>query len=69
MKQILEPYREETLFLNGDDADKRKILTNLNATKLVPIIGDSKIVLLDEAQRIPETGLVIPNFFECLSRL
>lgn len=35
------------------------MLTKLNATKLVPIIADSKIVLLDEAQRIPETGLVL----------
>ena len=69
MKQIPEPYREETLFLNGDDADKRAILTNLYATKLVPVIRDSKMVLLDEALRIPETGLVIQNIFECLSRL
>lgn len=59
MEQILAPYREETLFLNGDDADTREMLTNLNATQLIPIIGNSKIVLLDEAQRIPETGLVL----------
>ncbi|MCA1758706.1 MAG: ATP-binding protein [Bacteroidales bacterium] len=59
MEQILEPFREETLFLNGDDADTREMFTNLNATQLIPIIGNSKIVLLDEAQRIPETGLVL----------
>ncbi len=59
MDQILEPFREETLFLNGDDADTRQLFTNLNATQLVPLIGKSKIVLLDEAQRIPETGLVL----------
>ncbi len=59
MEQILEPYREETLFLNGDDADTREMFTDLNATRLVPVIGNSKIVLLDEAQRIPETGLVL----------
>jgi len=59
MEQILGPYRDETLFLNGDDADTREMLTNLNATQLIPIIGNSKIVLLDEAQRIPETGLAL----------
>ncbi len=59
MEQILEPFREETLFLNGDDADTREMFTKLNATQLVPIIGNSKIVLLDEAQRIPETGLAL----------
>jgi len=45
--------------LNGDDADTREMLANLNATQLVPIIGNSKIVLLDEAQRISETGLAL----------
>jgi predicted AAA+ superfamily ATPase len=59
MEQILAPYREDTLFLNGDDADTREMFTNLNSTQLVPIIGKSKIVLIDEAQRIPETCLVI----------
>jgi len=59
VEQMLESYREETLFLNGDDADVRGMLTDLNATKLIPIIGKSKIVVLDEAQRIPETGLVL----------
>jgi uncharacterized protein len=59
MEQILAPYRDETLFLNGDDADTRAMFTNLNATQLIPIIGNSKIVLLDEAQRIPETGLAL----------
>ena len=59
MEQILEPYREETLFLNGDDADTREMFTNLNATRLLPVIGDSKIVLLDEAQRITEAGLAL----------
>lgn len=59
LEQMLEPYREDTLFLNGDDADVRGMLSDLNATKLIPIIGKSKIVVLDEAQRVPETGLVL----------
>ncbi|HSM47371.1 MAG TPA: ATP-binding protein [Draconibacterium sp.] len=59
LEQMLEPYRGNTLFLNGDDADIRGMLTDLNATKLFPIIGKSKIVVVDEAQRIPETGLAL----------
>lgn len=64
MEQILAPYKEETLFLNGDDADTREMFMNLNATRLIPIIGSSKIVFLDEAQRIPETGLVLKIIFD-----
>jgi hypothetical protein len=59
LEQMLEPYRGDTLFLNGDDADIRGMLSDLNATKLIPIIGKSKIVVVDEAQRIPETGLAL----------
>ena len=38
IEQILEPFMEETLFLNGDDADVREMFTNLNATQLIPIM-------------------------------
>lgn len=59
VEQLLEPYRKDTLFLNGDDADVREMLSDLNSTKLIPIIGKSKIVVLDEAQRIPQTKLAL----------
>jgi uncharacterized protein len=59
VEHMLESYRKDTLFLNGDDADVRVMLSDLNSTKLIPVIGKSKIVVLDEAQRIPETGLVL----------
>lgn len=59
VEQLIRGYEEQTLFLNGDDADVRDRLSNLSATQLRPIIGDHKIVVLDEAQRIPETGLVL----------
>jgi uncharacterized protein len=59
LEQMLEPYLNDTLFLNGDDADIRTMLTDLNPTRLLPVIGKSKIVVLDEAQRIPEAGLAL----------
>jgi predicted AAA+ superfamily ATPase len=48
-----------TLFLNGDDADIRELFTNMNASKMIPVFGNYKIVVLDEAQRITEAGLAI----------
>jgi len=59
VEQLVSDFGEQTLFLNGDDADIRERLSNLSATQLVPIIGNYKILVLDEAQRIPETGLVL----------
>jgi len=59
VEQLIYGQDEKTLFLNGDDADIRTRLSNLSAIQLKPIIGDHKIVILDEAQRIPEVGLVL----------
>ena len=52
-------YGKTTLFLNGDDSDVRDILSEASVAKLKPIIENYKIVVIDEAQRIPETGLVL----------
>lgn len=49
----------EHLYLNGDDADTREILSNTTATKLKAIIGSKTILFLDEAQRIPNVGLTL----------
>lgn len=50
------------LYLNGDDADVRDILTNTTATKLRAVVGQKKIVFIDEAQRIPNIGLTLKLF-------
>lgn len=52
----------EHLYLNGDDADVREVLTNTTATKLKVMIGNHKIVFIDEAQRIPNIGLTLKLF-------
>src|SRR5690606_3742855 len=54
------------LYLNGDDADTREILTNTTATKLKAEVGSKKIVFIDEAQRIPNIGLTLKLFTDQL---
>jgi predicted AAA+ superfamily ATPase len=53
---------KEHLYLNGDDADVRDILTNTTATKLKMVVGNKKILFIDEAQRIPNIGLTLKLF-------
>lgn len=53
---------KEHLYLNGDDADVREILTNTTATKLKAVVGNQKILFIDEAQRIPNIGLTLKLF-------
>src|ERR1700692_3588778 len=50
------------LYLNGDDADVREILTNTTAAKLKLVVGNKTILFIDEAQRIPNVGLTIKLF-------
>jgi predicted AAA+ superfamily ATPase len=50
---------KDTLWLNGDDADTRQLLSNTNETKLKSIIGKHKFIVIDEAQRIENIGVCI----------
>lgn len=56
LHQFLD-HREGVLWLNGDDQDVRKIFQEASAAKISTILGKSKVLALDEAQRIPEIGL------------
>jgi len=48
-----------TLILSGDDADIRELFSNVSASRFRPVIGDNKLIVIDEAQRIPDAGLGI----------
>lgn len=60
IEEILK--EKDHLYLNGDDADVRDILTNTTATKLKIVAGNKKILFIDEAQRIPNIGLTLKLF-------
>ena len=49
----------DILSLNGDEMDVREILSSYSSAKLKAIIGNKKIIFIDEAQRIKDIGLII----------
>lgn len=59
VNELVMQQKPETLFLNGDYADIRELLTNVIPARLSPVIENYKIVVLDEAQRINEAGLAV----------
>ena len=57
--QVLKNHNEPTLLLNCDDPEVRNILTNINSAELKMLIGDNKIVMIDEAQRVKNIGITL----------
>lgn len=54
-----ERLKHKTLLLDGDEPDTRNKLTNTTSTKLKRLIGDNKVIMIDEAQRIKNIGLTL----------
>jgi len=59
IQEMIAGLNRPSLFLNGDDADIRELFSNLSSSKLIPVFAGYDIVVLDEAQRIPDSGLVL----------
>lgn len=54
---LLKKMFPTALWLNGDDVDVRKKLAEPNADKLRTILGNTSVILIDEAQRIENIGV------------
>ena len=59
MRQLLKQLSLEALWLNCDNPDDRLSLQDATMTSLQSLIGDRKLVLIDEAQRVHNIGLTL----------
>jgi predicted AAA+ superfamily ATPase len=65
LKQISSQFGElGTIFLNCDEPDTLQKLENTTSTELKAIIGNKKIVLIDEAQRVENIGITLKLIFD-----
>ena len=55
MKGISEPY----LFLNGEEFSTRELLERRTVKNYLAVLGDKKLLIIDEAQKIPEIGNIL----------
>lgn len=49
--------RDDVMWLNGDDPDVQRLFGQLSSTRIRTLIGDKRILVIDEAQRIADIGL------------
>ena len=57
INRYLEQIKENHLLVSGDDLTVREYLSSQSINKLKDFVGDNKLLVVDEAQYIPQIGL------------
>lgn len=58
-RQVTEKRNEPILSLNCDEPEVREMLTDANTAELKMLIGNNRLVVIDEAQRVPGIGMTL----------
>ena len=64
LKEMLQQLPYSYLSLNGEESHIKKLFEEPTVEKLRQIVGDHKIVLIDEAQQIKNIGLCLKMLFD-----
>ena len=64
MKSVSDSLDLPTLKLNCDDSEIRNLLKEINSFNLKLLIGSNKLILIDEAQRVENIGLIIKRIVD-----
>jgi len=59
LKKIAETVDQKVIWFNGDNADDRALLNNINSTKAKNLFPPGSFIIIDEAQRIENAGLTL----------
>ena len=54
--------------IDCDEADDRLLLANPSATRLAALAGNADLLLIDEAQRVPDIGLALKMLVDAVGR-
>lgn len=64
INQILEKTALPRVFLDGDDLRVQELLARADLDRLRKIVGENKLLVIDEAQRIENIGLTLKLVFD-----
>jgi predicted AAA+ superfamily ATPase len=59
LKNLLDAYQDDAIWLNADEYDIKERFENPTSTALKSLIGNKKLVIIDEAQQISQIGLAL----------
>ena len=57
LRELFAGVDTEVLWMSGDEPDVRDVFENITSTRLKAIIGNHRVVVIDEAQRIEDIGI------------
>lgn len=57
VKELIEVLPARSKFVNADELTYREILASQSGQRLGELLGDAELLVIDEAQRVPEIGL------------
>ena len=59
VRQLTQNMGKKSLWLTGDDPETRALLDNISLARLKMLIGQNEVVVVDEAQRFINAGLML----------
>lgn len=59
IKKITRQLKEPFLLLNGENADTRKVLKQRSTQNYLQLLGNKRVLIIDEAQKIEEVGSIL----------
>lgn len=59
LRQIANTTHESVLVLDCDEPDVRSALSDVNSIELKSLLGNNKVILIDEAQRVRNIGITM----------
>ena len=69
IKQILTRFENKYLYLNGEDMDVQAILEHRSQRNYEAILGPLKLLIIDEAQAIPDIGAKLKLMIDTIEGL
>lgn len=67
LRELTKARQLDALWWNGDEPDIRGLLSNASSTQLKSLIGDKKVIVIDEALRIENIGLTLKLIYDTIS--
>lgn len=69
VRQITQNLHKKTLWLTGDDPETRALLDHISLARLQNLLGQNEVVVVDEAQRFTNAGLMLKLITDHLPHL